>query len=64
MKTEDYQFFTDLNQKALQDIKKSFKEAHSNAKIYQISTAPLRNSTTVTILPLIDNVKKRLTLFL
>ena len=34
LKTENVQFLTVLNQKTLQDIKKSFQEAHSNAKIY------------------------------
>ena len=38
------------NQKILQDIKKSFKEAQSNAENYLISPAPLRISITIIIL--------------
>ena len=51
-KTKDVVFFenwklTALNQVVLHDIKKSFEEAHLHAKSYYISSATLRNSTTV-----------------
>ena len=36
-----------LNKKVLQDIKKSFKDAHLDIKIYWILTTSLWNSTTV-----------------
>ena len=39
LKTENTQFLTALNQVVLQDIKKSFEEAHLVAKIYWISSA-------------------------
>ena len=48
--TENTQFFDILNQVVLKDIKKSFEEAHLDAKIYWISSATLWNSTTVTTL--------------
>ena len=50
LKNDNIQFLTVFNQKVLQGIKKSSWEAHSNAKINQKSTAPLRNSTTVTMI--------------
>ena len=43
-------FLTALNQKVLQDIKKSFEDVHLDAKIYWISPASLWNSTTVIML--------------
>ena len=53
MKTENVKFLTSTPQVVLQDIKKSFKGAHWNAKIYWNSPASLWNSTTVTMLMLI-----------
>ena len=45
LKTENTQFLTALYQVVLQDIKKSFEEAHLDAKIYWISSATPWNST-------------------
>ena len=50
VKTKNTQSLTVFNQVVTQDIKKSFEEAHLDAKMYWISTATLWNSTTVTTL--------------
>jgi hypothetical protein len=38
------------NRKLFQNIKKSLEDAHSDAKIYRVSSAPLWNSTVVSML--------------
>ena len=50
METENVKFLTSPSLVTLQDTKKSFEEAHWDAKNYWISTASLWNSTTVTTL--------------
>ena len=39
-----------LDQRVLQEIKKSFEDVHLDVKIYQISLVTLRNSTSLIIL--------------
>ena len=52
-KTENTQFLTALNQFVLGNMKKSFKEAHLDAKIYWISSATPWNSTIIITLLII-----------
>ena len=51
LKTEIIPFLTVLNQVVLQNVKKSFEEAHFDAKIYWISSATPWNSIIVITLP-------------
>ena len=45
----------DVTKNALQDLKKSFKQDHWDAKLFHISHDTLRNSSTVTTLMMVGS---------
>ena len=60
LRTVNIYFLNGLNQVVLQDIKKSFEEAHLDARVYWISHNTLWNSTTV-ITQIVTDLDKKIT---